>query len=118
MKKGDILIIALLCVVCVAWFCLGLSGGGATTAEIWHNGEKLVEIELDSVKEAYTYDVGGCKLLIKNGCISFSYADCPDGLCVKGGKLCNAGDTMACVPNRVVVTVTTSKSASYDAVTY
>ena len=42
-------------------------------------------------------------------------ADCPDKLCVRQGALDRNG-VIVCLPNRVVVRVSTESGADYDAV--
>lgn len=45
------------------------------------------------------------KLIIKNGSVWIETASCPDELCVKQGKIRNAGQSIVCLPNRVVVEI-------------
>lgn len=118
LKRGDIAVIALLCVLCAALFLFPLlnSDEGAT-AVVWHNGEQVTEIDLSAVRESYELTVGGCVLSVSRGEIRFLSADCPDGLCVKSGALSKNGDTAACLPNKVVVKIENRKT-QLDAVAY
>ena len=34
-----------------------------------------------------------------------SSATCPDGDCVKQGRICDEGETIVCLPNKVVVEI-------------
>lgn len=115
-KKGDVVLIVSLGLICVLLFALPLfSADKAAVAAVWHNGEKIQEIDLSTVNESYELTVGGCVLLVEEGSIRFSDADCPDKLCVRSGKLSKNGDTAACVPNKVVVVIENGEK-SFDAV--
>lgn len=115
-KKGDVIIIISLCLLCAFLFALPLfSANRPSAAAIWQNGEKVEEIDLSAVRESRKITVGGCVLLVENGSIRFLDADCPDKLCVKSGALSKNGDTAACVPNKVVVIIE-NKEKSFDAV--
>ena len=47
---------------------------------------------------------------IKDGKVYMSKADCPDGLCIKQGAISHSGEAIACLPNRVSVTIGSGKS--------
>ncbi len=117
MKKGDALIIAALCIVCILLFIPSFKQSGNLTAVICFDGEVQNEIELSKVEESYTLEVGGCVLKIEKDGVSFVSSDCPDKLCVKKGRLSSAGSVMACVPNRVTVSLRGEKSP-IDAIAY
>lgn len=53
-------------------------------------------------------------LEIKNGEAFVSHALCPDGLCVKQGKISKTGQTIVCLPNRVVIEITGEDRAEVD----
>ena len=44
-------------------------------------------------------------LVIKNGEAYVDYADCPDLICARHRPKKNVGDSIVCLPNKVVVTV-------------
>ena len=44
-------------------------------------------------------------LVIKDGKADVTEADCPDKLCVKQGTVSESGESLVCLPNRVVVAV-------------
>lgn len=115
-KKGDVILIASLALLCISLFLIPVfSQGKAAVADVWQHGEKIKEIDLSTVEESYEMSVGGCILLVQRGSIRFLDADCPDKLCVRSGTLSKNGDTAACVPNKVVVIIE-NKEKSFDAV--
>jgi hypothetical protein len=62
------------------------------------------------------YDGGVNRLGIKDGKCSITEADCPDKLCVKQGKIRKTGESIICLPHRVVVTIRGKKDADGDGV--
>ncbi len=65
------------------------------------------------------YDGGKNMLVIKNGEAYLEDATCPDKLCVHMGKISKAGQSVICLPNRVVVEIIGSDPQAepeYDAV--
>ena len=44
-------------------------------------------------------------LVIKDGAADMISADCPDQICVKHNPISKAGETIICLPNKVVVTI-------------
>ena len=55
-------------------------------------------------------------LEVKDHKIRFIDSECPDGTCEKMGFLSNAGQTAACIPAKVIVTVNGTKNPEIDAV--
>ena len=117
-KKGDILIIVLCVTACLCLFASSFSSGENLTAEIYFDGELIKTQELSEIEEEYTLSVSGCELeLSKNG-VRFLSSTCGDKLCTKHGILSKKGETMACVPNKVVVSIKEGKDKNFDAVAY
>jgi hypothetical protein len=55
-------------------------------------------------------------LTISGGRADMVEADCPDQLCVHQKAVSLSGETIVCLPNRVVVTVENSKEAQLDGI--
>lgn len=56
------------------------------------------------------------RLIIKDGKAYMETATCPDGICVEHNPVYRDGESIVCLPNRVVVTVTTQNSNDPDIV--
>ncbi len=88
----------------------------------------LTITEGGSVKGTYPLDedriidIGGKNLcVIKDGEAYMKEADCPDGLCVMEKPISKKGETIVCLPNRVILKVTEGPAGSKsepDAVAY
>ena len=116
--KGDVVLVVSLLVACVMLFAFSFGKTQSLKAEIYVDGERLHSIALSEVEESYTINENYCQLLIEKDGVSFVYSSCGDQLCVKRGKLKNQGDTMACVPERVVVILRSDGKEKIDGVAY
>lgn len=64
-----------------------------------------------------TIEIRGTNLLeIRDGKADMTDADCPDKLCVEQKAISKNGESIVCLPNQVVVTVTTGEQTENDAV--
>ncbi len=59
-----------------------------------------------SLSEAGEYDVGeNNTIVIEDGCVYMKDAVCPTGSCIRTGKIRYVGESIVCLPNRVVITI-------------
>lgn len=109
-KKMWIIILAALFVICAgAFFALRLLAPEGTTARISVDGELIDEVDLSRVTEAYDIEIdteyGHNTVHVEPGAISVTEADCPDGICMRQGKLSSAGVPIVCLPHRLVIEI-------------
>lgn len=57
-------------------------------------------------------------LLISNGQVSVSDADCPDKLCVHQHSISRNGESIICLPHKLVIQIEAKEESELDAVTY
>lgn len=116
--KGDILLIVSLCLIIVLLFLPSFGDADEKlTAEIYHNGEIVKTVSL-SETDGEEITAGNCELLIEKDGVSFIHSDCRDKLCIKRGKLKRKGDTMACVPEKVVAVIKGENKDDFHIATY
>ena len=53
-------------------------------------------------------------LVISGGEAYISEADCPDGLCVSQGRISRTGQTVVCLPNRVMLRIVGADDADVE----
>lgn len=116
-KKGDIALVCLLILVCIFWF-LPKGEKGDLKAEIFLDGEMVHSVNLSELTEDKTVTVEGCEILLQSDGVQFLHSECSDKLCEKRGKMTSSGDAMACVPERVVVSLSSERKADFDSVVY
>ena len=118
-KRDIILIVSLLLVGIIAlviWHFVYSVDGSYITVE--QRGNLIGTYPLNVDKEIdieYRGDVVN-KIVIEDGYCHMEEAECPDHLCIKQGKVNKSGQTIVCLPNRVVVTVIDSNNSVYDSV--
>ena len=105
MKKRDIILIASILIVAIAFFLiveLTKEEGAGVTVKV--DGIEVAEYSL-SKNGTYPLNGGTNILVIENGKAYLTDANCPDKLCVHQGKISMTGETITCLPNKLTVTV-------------
>ena len=100
------------------WFYFFGQDAGAVV-EITVDGELYGSYALDK-NQTVDIIVGETKtntLVIQNGMADMTEADCPDQLCVHQKAISRTGETIVCLPNKVVAEVKGGSPADLDAVT-
>lgn len=117
-KKGDFIVVFMF-LLASALIILPkfFSGDKNVSAKIYENGELIQQIDLMQVKEPYRININGGVLLVENGRICYETASCPDKLCVKFKWLSKNGDVASCLPNKTVVSVSSSEE-NIDVISY
>ena len=84
-----------------------LSGNGKAV-QVTVDGRVIATLPLDVDTEQVITGVGDSqnRLIIRDGKVTVTDASCPDGICVSHGAISRPGQSIVCLPNRVVVTVT------------
>ena len=114
-KNDVIFIIILLSAVCAlgaGFYFLRPEGG---RVEVRVDGTLTAEYPLDRDITVDITGIGGVnRLVIKDGEAYVEYADCPDGICSAHSPVSRTGESIACLPHRVIITVA-GKASDPDA---
>ncbi len=110
--RNDVLLIAvLLLVAAIGAVYLFVFREKGNTVTVTVDGKPYAEYALSEniTKDIYTGENGEqCnRLVIRDGKAFMETATCPDGICVSHRAVFRNGESIVCLPNRVVVTVTT-----------
>lgn len=109
--------IVLILAIALVGFCLLFFNGRKTTP----GSSVVVEVDGKTVA-SYPLDTDGVFVLnggtntleIKDGKARISDADCPNMQCVRQGWISRGGQSIVCLPNKLIVTVTSSdRSVDY-----
>ncbi len=113
-QKNDIKLVLALLVI--AFLIMGLmqilkQEGGIAVVTV--DGEEVASYYLNKNGSYEITGVDGGKntLVIEDGQAYMSQADCPDELCVKTGRVEYDGETIVCLPHKVVVTIKSDEKA-------
>ena len=111
LKNDIILICALLLLALAAWGVLRLTRARGGEAIVTVDGELAAPVPL-SVDATLPFGTGRGFLNVvevSQGRVRVSEADCPDRLCVRQGWISYDGESIVCLPHKLVVTVRSTK---------
>ncbi|MDY3854638.1 MAG: NusG domain II-containing protein [Butyribacter sp.] len=77
---------------------------------------KTLPLDTDATYTIHSKDSGSNVLVIKNGAASIREANCSDEVCVHHKEISAQGESIICLPHKVVVSVISSKKATLDGV--
>lgn len=77
------------------------------TAQVNVDGKTVLELDLtkDTDRVISGYGNGTNRIVVKDGAIWVEEASCPDKVCVRTGKINSTGEVIACLPNRMIITI-------------
>lgn len=116
MKKNDYKLVAV--VICAALLLF-------TAVTLRENGSKnVIEVKVDgvvrgrySLSENREIELNGTNhLVIQDGRADITDANCPDKVCVKQKPISKIGESLVCLPNKVIVTVVEGEENELDEV--
>lgn len=123
MKKNDFLLIGVVLVLALAAY-LGMSifqGLNTHDAEavVLIDGEEYGSFPLDTdLIERIELSDGSFNVLeIKEGKADVTEASCPDGVCVNHRAVSKQGQSITCLPNKLVVEIRNGEESGVDAIT-
>ena len=107
MTKADMALIAVILAAAAAVFLfLFLFSEEGSIVVISRGGEEIGRYSLQEDSRIPLSDEEGENLLIiEDGTAWMEEADCPDGLCVRQGKISRSGEIIICLPHELVVTI-------------
>lgn len=117
MKRADFIVIgAVAVVVCVMLVLLyGVNRDSGRIVQVEVDGVLTQELSLDSDAEyEINTEYGSNLLVIRDGTANMTYADCPDGICVRHREIRRTGESIICLPHKVVVSIADRYSSDSD----
>ena len=115
-KKSDWLIIgAVLIVLCLLMFLPDLFAETGKTAVISVDGTVIKTVDLTAEEGEFRLkELPDVVFAVDNQKIAIVSVDCPDKLCERTGYIQNAGESIICLPNRIIVQI--EGESEFDAV--
>lgn len=109
MKKSNlipIVVIILAALIGFGAFYLYNQGQGQYKLRINHNNEVVAVVPLNvDYRQTFHSESGENTVVIEAGMAFVSHADCPDLVCVHSPKIAEPGETIACLPHRLILEV-------------
>lgn len=105
--RNDVILIAVLIALggaLLLWLGLTRQAGGVAQVRI--DGETVMELPLSQDARVELGEPGhGNLLIIENGTARVERADCPDQVCVRQGAVRYNGESIVCLPHRLIVSI-------------
>ena len=115
--RYDMILIAVLLVLSAGIWLYSIAArqeGGY--AQVAIDGEIVMELPLNkNTSVILGQGEHSDTLIIENGQAYVSEASCPDHVCIRQGKVSYNGQTIVCLPNKLVVTIRGGEQAETDA---
>lgn len=113
LKKNDfILICTLVCIAVLIIFCQYLNKEDGNQVVITVDGEvyEILNLTEDNEVKIETEDGHYNILQIKDGKANMTESDCENQVCVNSATISNIGETIVCLPHRVIVKIVSSEN--------
>lgn len=108
-RRNEFILVAILAVLIITAFIFMRiqQTKDAFTVEVSIDGKETATYQLNEKIDTWIdgYQGGKNHLIINDSTVKIEEADCPDKLCVKQGVISKSGETVVCLPHRVVVTI-------------
>ena len=117
LKRNDLILIAFLLIIAAGGFIFHAIQDTPENgrAEIWVDGELWGTYSLD---ENIVVDIDGTnRLTIQDKKAYMTWADCPDQLCVRQKPASKDGESIICLPNKIVISIVGGEEDELDGVT-
>lgn len=115
-RKNDVLLVAALLLLggALALFLLFTRQEGGTV-RVQIDGETVMELPLDQDTRLVLGEGEGTNTLtVSGGTAQIVQADCPDQVCVRQGAVRYAGESIVCLPHRLIVTIEGGAAGGID----
>ena len=106
-RKSDILLFAGILIIGIAAFVwnTAMMEQGVEVRVVSGRGVYGI-YELESDAEVIVTEGGRTNIIeVSNGTVKMQYADCPNGDCVKARAISKAGQSIVCLPNKIIITI-------------
>ena len=113
--RNDVLFVAiLLAVIAIAGACLYFLRGEGDTVTIAVDGKTIATypLNVDRTEDIHTDGNGLNRLVIRDGTAWVEDASCPDKICTHHKPISRQGESIVCLPNKVVITVKTADNTN------
>ena len=114
-KKDLILCVVLLVAGIICWLVMRLVLPTGNTADVYIDDKlvRTIDMTVDDTYELNT-DRGSNTVVVESGKISDDDADCPDKVCVNMGWKSRRGETITCLPHKLVIEIQGGRERGID----
>ncbi|MEA3423273.1 MAG: NusG domain II-containing protein [Bacillota bacterium] len=122
MKKNDYVIIVLILLVALAVYIgneIINQNYSDKNVEIYSDGQLVYQsVLIESTNDVFIIDneLGYNKIVIEDGIVSMLEADCKDQVCVLSKAISKPGESIVCLPHKVVVQINGAAKNDVDVI--
>lgn len=112
MKKKDLILISvILGIALISFGIIKFTQKDGKKVVVTVDGEKVytASLEKDQIYEIPVHN-GKNVMEIKNGKVCMKQADCPDQICKKHTEIEKSGETIVCLPHKVVIEISSEEN--------
>ena len=112
-RRNDVILIAALLIAAALgamYLFLLRDAGSQVTVTVngeWYGTYPLSQERVEEIRSGAQVN----RLEIREGKAVVAYASCPDGICAAHAPIFRSGESIVCLPNRVVITVSGEQTA-------
>ncbi len=113
-QKKDFVLAAVIAIIAgiSALMVMFAQSGAGTSVRVTVDGALYGEYSLSGEQSIFIDSASGYnRLVIENGSVYMAEADCPDKYCMDYKPVSRGGETIICLPHRLVVEVTGTRDA-------
>jgi hypothetical protein len=116
-RRNDRVLFALLIVAgVILFFAIDFVKADGASVDVHVDGKVAASYPLSTDREVELGYNGHNSLVIKGGLAKVTDADCPDKLCVRQKAISKEGETIVCLPHRLVVKISGGEDSGVDGV--
>lgn len=119
MKRNDFILIGIILVIAVValvYMNIVKVTGDKVIVKVDGKVYKELPLDKDTSLEIEGVNGGTNLLVIKDGQADMVDASCPDKLCIHQKNILKTGETIICLPNKVIIEIQSDKESDLDAV--
>lgn len=116
--RNDIILLATIIVVAVVGLLIfnGTKEQGSTVVVLIDGVETARYSITENIEKVIETENGKNTLVIKDGKVSIKSADCPDLVCAKHRAISQDGETIVCLPHKLVIEISSETNDGLDMV--
>lgn len=103
MKKGDFVIIGAVAVAFLLSIIMLIPFSKQGSHVVIKQDNKIIYNQ--SITQNQTIDTGTNKIIIQDGVVRMEHANCKNQICINTGTISKKGETIVCLPNKVIVEI-------------
>lgn len=114
--KKDIILISIILLLAIALlFIYKINTTKGNSVEVSIDGKIVYTLPLsENITKTISSKLGENILIINNGYVKIIEADCPDKLCINQKSISNVGETIICLPHKLIIKIKNDKNIESD----